>query len=323
MKSINYQDGTIAEELLPYPIVLYPWHYGAFFGFKRSRDDDRIYFCSCSKEAIEVYVANQIKHQHDSHVPIWRSGDFPKNFLDNLENTNIDEGLMDYFNFENRLCHECNKSTPSYNWCVAMYGSTFKQNYWWYIKKQSYEWGIVDNDIFIERCPLEITELLRVDPRHYFTKRNELILSGKFEEERSLRSEFEKQQRKIWNIIENEVRMRFGHKKVGEAWTSETILYYIVKKLFPDKTIRRHFRPAFLWGLELDIFINELGIGIEYQGIQHYHAVKHWWWAEWLLKVQERDRRKKDICHEEGIRLVYFHHYEELSEQFVLTRITG
>jgi len=32
----------------------------------------------------------------------------------------------------------------------------------------------------------------------------------------------------------------------------------------------RHYRPDFLQGLELDIFIDELKIGMEYQGIQHF-----------------------------------------------------
>ena len=72
-----------------------------------------------------------------------------------------------------------------------------------------------------------------------------------------LSKSFSKHHRKISNVIENEVRMKFGHKKVGEAWTSETILYYIVKKLFPQYTVHRHYRPSFLDGLELDIYIEE------------------------------------------------------------------
>ena len=33
-KEIAYQDGTIAREDLPRQIVLYPGHYGTFFGFQ-------------------------------------------------------------------------------------------------------------------------------------------------------------------------------------------------------------------------------------------------------------------------------------------------
>jgi len=132
---------------------------------------------------------------------------------------------------------------------------------------------------------------------------------------------FQKQKRMIWNIIENEVREKFGHKKIGEAWTSETILYYIIRSLYPNMTIFRHYRPSFLQGLELDIFIKEFNVGIEYQGIQHFKPVTHWGGKQALEKLQERDKKKKEICNSLGIHLIYFKYNEGLSNELVLKKL--
>jgi hypothetical protein len=142
-----------------------------------------------------------------------------------------------------------------------------------------------------------------------------------FREAHEIDKKVSKHHRKINNVIENEVRRKFGHKKVGEAWTSETILYYIVKKLYPDYTIHRHYRPDFLEGLELDIYIEDIKVGIEYQGIQHYKPVKHWGGEEALKKVKARDRKKKKICDGLDIPIVYFEHDEGLSDELVLNKL--
>ena len=101
----------------------------------------------------------------------------------------------------------------------------------------------------------------------------------------------------------------------------ETILYYIIESLYPDKTIHRHYRPDFLHGLELDIYIDELKIGVEYQGIQHFRPVKYWGGEESFRKLQERDKRKKQICDNLGIKLIYFNYDEDLSDDYVFEKL--
>lgn len=134
-------------------------------------------------------------------------------------------------------------------------------------------------------------------------------------------SVIQRRYRKVNRIIENETRQAFGMKKIGEAWTSETILYTIVKRLLPNYDVMRHYRPGILEGLELDIYIKELNIGIEYQGIQHFKAVKHWGGKEGLKKTRERDKRKADLCALNVIKLIYFDHTENLSEELVKSKI--
>ncbi len=327
MKDIAFKDNTIAEESLPYPIVLYPGFYGAFIGFKPTFKDSQLFFCSCFKEAIENYVIHQLKKPTIGHYDngnkkfLLDCGQFPDQFIQILKNKGENIDIVQSFLFKNKLCHECNKRTPSYRYCHEMYGSVFKQNYGWYIKKQAYEWGIIGNEINFNLCPDEIIDLLEIEPNEYMKLFQEFLSKNNGKDAIELQSKYKKQQRKIWNIIENEVREKFGHKKIGEAWTSETILFFIIKKLYPNKKIFRHFRPTFLQGLELDIFIEDFNLGIEYQGVQHYKPIKHWGGKEALKKVQERDKKKKKICESQNVNLIYFQHNEELSEKFVLNRI--
>lgn len=333
-KDITFKANTIARENLPFPIVLYPGHYGAFFAFKET-DDSKPYFCSCAYEAIENYIhirkckpkyLNSDSRRMYAVEPL----NFPVSVVEDLITKRVPEdSVMEHLLFKEKLCHECNLQTPSYRYCHEMYGGAFKQNYGWYIAKQGFEWGYdrYSTKIFIpEACPDDLLMLIEDDE---FKKTREKIRELEKEESNSLIRErielskiFSKHHRKIDNVIENEVRMKFGHKKVGEAWTSETILYYIIIKLFPDSVIRRHYRPSFLEGLELDIYIEGLNIGIEYQGIQHYKPVKHWGGKEALEKVKERDKRKKMICESLGIPLIYFNHDEGLNDELVLRKLS-
>lgn len=91
----------------------------------------------------------------------------------------------------------------------------------------------------------------------------------------ALNEQIQAERKEIMDTVENEVRQAFGHYEKGNRWTSETILYQLVESNFPDFTIKRHHRPDFLDGLELDIYIAEAKVGIEYQGIQHYEPIDH------------------------------------------------
>lgn len=127
---------------------------------------------------------------------------------------------------------------------------------------------------------------------------------------------------KIAETAENEVRRAVGHYEKGSRWTSETILFQLVESEYGDEyTLERHYRPNWLEGLELDIFIVEANIGIEYQGIQHYEAIEHWGGEEALEERQERDKRKKEICDKQGVDIIEVRHNEELSEELVKSRV--
>ena len=84
-------------------------------------------------------------------------------------------------------------------------------------------------------------------------------------------------------------------------------------QIFPKEKVYRHYRPDYLEYLELDVFIPRLNIGIEYQGIQHFKPIDHWGGKESLARVIERDKKKKKLCLKNGVKLIYFYYYEELT----------
>ena len=247
---------------------------------------------------------------------------FPLRLIADLIDKGIENNdkVIDHLLFEDKLCHECNKATPSYRYCHEMYGGVFKQTYGWYINKQALEFGIAGERIDHSLCPREILDLVEIDPDS-FLQRYQALQGQDYEKAREFEKAYRKQVKRIQKVVENEVRRKFGHKKIGETWTSETILYYIVKNLLSDKEIVRHYRPDFLEGLELDIYIPDLRLGIEYQGIQHYKPVEHWGGEEALEHNKLRDKRKRDLCVSLGIDLVYFRHDEELSNAIVKEKL--
>lgn len=121
--------------------------------------------------------------------------------------------------------------------------------------------------------------------------------------------------------IENELRGRFGYPKVGEKWLSETILFKTVQTLFSDKNVIHHYRGKELDGLEIDIWIPDLKLGIEYQGEQHFEMIGHWGREEGLNKRIESDRKKKMLCKKLGYSLIEFQYDEALAIENVESKL--
>lgn len=328
-KEIAFQDGITATEVgLPLPNVYYPGNYGAFFAFSKD-DNSEIFFCSCSRYAITNYIRFRIEYENQLNSDPQRNyilskSKFPQHVVKELMQQNQKAGkeIINKLNFKDKICHECNKQTPKYNYCHPMYGGVFEQNYGWYINKQSFDYGVmpVSFKILEDICPDKVFSLLDIGKKDFLAKYNglseiDLIMA------QAQDSYFQKATRKIRNAIENEVRIKFGFKKVGEAWANETLLYQLVCEIFPEQKILRHYRPDFLDFLELDIFMPSLNIGIEYQGIQHFKPIEHWGGRTSLEQVMQRDKRKKRLCDENNIKLVYIYYYEEVSRELVENKI--
>ncbi|MCL2312944.1 MAG: hypothetical protein FWC41_10755 [Firmicutes bacterium] len=67
-----------------------------------------------------------------------------------------------------------------------------------------------------------------------------------------------------------------------------------------------HYHPEFYSRFEIDFFLPDYNIGVEYQGEQHFHPVKYMGGEERYFRSLECDKRKYDLCKENGIRLIYF-----------------
>jgi len=121
--------------------------------------------------------------------------------------------------------------------------------------------------------------------------------------------------------VENELREHFGYPKIGEGWLTETTLYNIILMLFPEFEVLHHYRGAELQKLELDIWLPEIKVGIEYQGEQHYKVVEHWGGKEGLEKRIENDKKKKRLCKKLGYTLIEFKFSEDINEELVKKRM--
>ena len=120
---------------------------------------------------------------------------------------------------------------------------------------------------------------------------------------------------------ENILREEYGVAKIGEGWISETMMFKIVEDIFEDYEYERHCRPNFLEGLEIDIYIPELKLGFEYNGIQHYKPVEHWGGEKSLKKQQMRDKRKQQLCNQNDVKLIIIKYDEQLSKDLILSKI--
>ena len=101
----------------------------------------------------------------------------------------------------------------------------------------------------------------------------------------------------------------------------EELLYLLLERIYKGKELKRQVRPPWLKGLELDIWIPELSIAFEYQGKQHFQPIAHWGGDEALMKIKERDKTKRELCQEKGIKLICINYDDPVEEHFVLELI--
>jgi hypothetical protein len=103
----------------------------------------------------------------------------------------------------------------------------------------------------------------------------------------------------------------FDHIKNHKSWCpyctgyrSEELTRTLMEELYGEKFPK--VRPKWLGGLELDGYNEDLKIGFEYNGIQHYQYRPHFHrnGIEDLYKQQKNDHRKYEICKERGIHLI-------------------
>ena len=345
--------GGIVEESLPLPFVHYPNHYGTFFTFSDTREGIP-YLCECSKGTIENYIELREKTATQSDTEYFYEGKNLDNlhFPDSLKHVSFEKGCnpLQILRFKRGICHRCNIVPPTMRYCHEMYGVRFIQHFGWYVEQAYLRFGILPrnsvylNDItpdeFVEdiasiqsarigankamewfRERDEITRFRILDPSLPESKFDEREIARRQDILRESTKNARQAERKLSKKIENIVREEFGFRKVGERWTSETLVYRIICNLFPHNEVLRHHRPDWLGGLELDIFVPDCKIAIEYQGQQHFHPIKAWGGEQSLHKLRERDKRKARICVEKGIHLVSVDYTEPLTQTHIQARI--
>ena len=56
----------------------------------------------------------------------------------------------------------------------------------------------------------------------------------------------------------------------------------------------------------MDFYIAEYNVAIECQGIQHFKSVEFFGGYDGLVKTIQRDALKKQLCEENGVKLLYY-----------------
>lgn len=130
-----------------------------------------------------------------------------------------------------------------------------------------------------------------------------------------------KLEREIDAHVENMTRAEFGYKEIGSRFQGETTLFILTKGLFPRHEVKRHFRPKWLELLELDIFLPEINLGIEFQGQQHYQSIEAWGGEEAYQALRKRDERKKALCKANNVHLVEVRFDEPLDRDHIASRL--
>lgn len=104
-----------------------------------------------------------------------------------------------------------------------------------------------------------------------------------------------------------------GCKECNKAYrVLETKLYnFIVENLSNTTVIHSYYNKNILGRQELDIYIPDYKIAIEYQGEQHFKPVDFGGYGDNIAKTLyekniERDKRKQEICKKNNIKLLYF-----------------
>lgn len=315
----------VVEPDLPFSYVYYPQNYGTFFAFSEKKDSE-IFMCSCNIDLVKNYEAIRSTNTDYSYTDVldntlYSTTQFPKV----ISESSLKIGFS--IRYKEKLCHRCNLKIPSLRYCHEMYGGNFKQYYGWYINQvrlrySSLQFHDSEHSLFPEELKpilFKVTELKNIHQEKAIT--NQPFDRKKFLECTELGSQISKLVRKIENFFEDICREEFGYRKIGEGNVSEMVLTKIVKQLYPNFEIITHHRPKWLGSLELDIFIPELNLAFEYQGQQHFHAIKAWGGDNALKKVQERDQLKRNICKSAKVRLIEFDYTEPLYIKYLKEKI--
>lgn len=89
----------------------------------------------------------------------------------------------------------------------------------------------------------------------------------------------------------------FGEKKIEEFLEKNGVEYY-PQKIFKDCLHKKKGR------LRFDFFIPSLNLCIEFQGVQHFKAIKYWGGEVGFQEQKIRDQIKRDYCKTNNIKLL-------------------
>lgn len=284
-------DDIIIREELPYPYA----HYAdTFIGFHPALGANLV-LCGCQKEAIgnhlQMCTVSADAQSRNEYPGWWASpyGAYPRCLLRSIERFHADPArcLLRFVQFEDGLCHRCNGRMPNgYYGYSDVPSGYFISHFRPYVNQACYRNGVAPSGhvVLPEKCSDQLKEL---DPKARLA------------------------------AIENEVRDAFSFPRIGINRNQESTLLLLVRQILPDSNVIQHFRAPWLGALELDIFVEGLNVGLEFQGVQHTEPMEHLGGEKALRATRKRDSRKAKLCKENGVTLLYVHEGEDLTDASV------
>lgn len=169
---------------------------------------------------------------------------------------------------------------------------------------------------------LQLEKQLNIATERYFRIRNSGTYPSEFieslmNERRKYYKAISDKQKEFHQYVRkarNYYRERFNLPKIGGGWVSETKLFKLIKNYFKEYEVYFHYRQSWLNGLELDIFVPDKKLAIEYMGKQHYEPVKFFGGTDSHIATTKRDKIKKELCAKYGIDLIYFDYQTDVTK---------
>ncbi len=108
----------------------------------------------------------------------------------------------------------------------------------------------------------------------------------------------------IVNEAHQEVRNLKGLAPILSRWKSEQMLFDQIKIAFPELVVIGQGSPEWLEGQRFDVWLPQLSLAIEFNGIQHFQAVDYFGGDEGFRKTKERDEMKREKCKSNNTALI-------------------
>jgi len=133
----------------------------------------------------------------------------------------------------------------------------------------------------------------------------------------------------IWQATWDKINNRKQWCPSCKFWKSQRELFDILEDIFSDSFVIKYNYRGFEWlklkkHLEIDIWIPELKIAIEYDGEQHFKPVKRFGGLKGFIKTRKRDEIKniKVAQHPEDVKYFIRIKYDEpLKKEHILQRL--
>jgi hypothetical protein len=129
----------------------------------------------------------------------------------------------------------------------------------------------------------------------------------------------EKERKIILKQIEHEMIMNY---ELPSRWKSEQEMFRIIKREFSD-AIFHCLSLQWLEPQHLDVYIPSKNCAFEYQGGQHFTKVDFFGGEKAYSKRIKLDKRKRELCRLNGVRLIEWHYSEPLTHAVLMRKLAN